>query len=30
MDASDLARQTLQSSSAKALTGLHLAREYLG
>jgi imidazolonepropionase-like amidohydrolase len=30
MDASDLARQTLQSSAAKALTGLQLAREYLG
>lgn len=29
MDASDLARQTLQSSAAKALTGLSLAREYL-
>jgi len=30
MDASDLAQQTLESSSAKALTGLALARQYLG
>ena len=29
MDASDLAHQTLQSSAAKALKGLSLAREYL-
>jgi imidazolonepropionase-like amidohydrolase len=30
MDAADLARQTLQSTATKALTGLSLAREYLG
>jgi imidazolonepropionase-like amidohydrolase len=30
MDASDLAQQTLESSAAKALKGLSLAREYLG
>jgi imidazolonepropionase-like amidohydrolase len=30
MDASDLARQTLESSAAKALRGLSLAQEYLG
>ena len=30
MDAADLARQTLQSSAAKALSGLKLAREYMG
>jgi imidazolonepropionase-like amidohydrolase len=30
MDASDLARQTLASTAAKALKGLSLAREYLG
>jgi imidazolonepropionase-like amidohydrolase len=30
MDASDLAQQTLESSAAKALKGLALAREYLG
>lgn len=30
MDASNLAQQTLESSAAKALRGLSLAREYLG
>ncbi|MGA3221869.1 MAG: amidohydrolase family protein [Acidimicrobiales bacterium] len=29
MDTSNLALQTLDSSAAKALTGLHLAQEYL-
>ena len=30
MDAANLAQQTLQSSAAKALKGLSLAREYMG
>src|SRR6185312_1628464 len=30
MDAADLAQQTLESTAAKALKGLSLAREYLG